>query len=99
MAKAAAGPRVVCRPYSFHLSAGLTNAELLHSTLGKPQGGFNLPEEEKKAEMRKFLHCKHPKIPFYLGNLEKSDAVICHQSFSSDFVSFQSAEEVQISLV
>lgn len=51
MARAAAGPRAVHGPYSFHLSAGLTNAELFHRHLRKPQGRFNLSEKEKSGSV------------------------------------------------
>lgn len=47
---AAAGPGAVCGLYPFHLSAGLTNAQLLHSSFRKPQGRFNLPEKEKSKK-------------------------------------------------
>lgn len=43
VATTAAGPGAVGRPYSLHPPAGLTDAELFHSNLGKPQRRFNLP--------------------------------------------------------
>lgn len=44
VAAAAAGPRAVCGPDPFHLSAGL-----LHGCFRNPQGRFNLPEKEKST--------------------------------------------------
>lgn len=61
VAATAAGPRAVCRPDPFHLSARLTNVQLLHSSFRNPQGRFNLPEKEK-SKKTDFPQCKHPNL-------------------------------------
>lgn len=50
VAATAAGPGAVCRPDSFHLSAGPADPQLFHSSFRKPQGRLYLPEKDKSKK-------------------------------------------------
>ena len=55
VAATGAGPRAVCGPYPFHLSARLTHAQLLHISFRKPEGRFNLPDKEIKKSQTYYI--------------------------------------------
>ena len=49
VAATAAGTRAVGRSHSLHLSAGLTDVQLLQTASGKPQSRFHLEEQRRES--------------------------------------------------